>query len=319
MTKKLLTPNPKKYVVFVDEDVDSRIVELCDKQEANIWLSSDINFTHDAQQWQNLTTTEKHYIKQILAFFATSDGIVGENLALNFLQEVQIPEVRYFYYFQSMIESVHAKTYSQMINTFIESKQEREELFESISSNPLIKKKAEWAFRYMDRNNASFSERLISFLAVEGIFFAGSFAAIFWLRDRGILSNSLGVANEYISRDETLHAEFASTLYKVYCNDLSTDKIEEILVSALEIEKKFIESAMVDRMFGMNVELMNQYLEYVTDMWLVDLGCKKKFNTVQPFEFMKTIGMKRKDNFFEKTVTNYARQTTHKALDWSLI
>jgi ribonucleoside-diphosphate reductase beta chain len=312
----LLNPNPvKKYTVF-SNNVNQDIVDMCDKQEANIWLSSDINLTHDASDWNKLNDNEKSYLKQVLAFFAGSDGIVGENLCLNFIQEAQIPEVRYFYYFQSMMEAVHSKTYSQLINTFINSDIERDELFNAIENNPIVKKKADWCFKYMS-NEISFSERMIGFMAVEGIFFAGSFAGIFWIRDRGLLANSLGVANEYISRDETLHGEFAALLYKKYCNDLSYEKVKEILFAALEIEKDFIINALPVKLIGMNQELMCQYLEFVTDMWLEELGYPKHFNVEQPFDFMNMIGQRRKDNFFEKTRTNYARQTTSQVLDFN--
>lgn len=318
MSNTLLTQNTHKYVVFA-EDVNPNIAAMCDKQEANIWLSSDINLTHDDKDWLKMSTAEQNYLKQILAYFAASDGLVGENLALNFTQEVQIPEVRYFYYFQSMIEAVHAKVYSQLITTYISSQQERSELFDSINSHPVIKQKAEWALKFMDRNNANFSQRILAFLAIEGIFFAGSFAAIFWIRDRGILANSLGVANEYISRDETLHAEFAALLYKQYCNDLSEEQVREILIGALEVEKEFIRHSLPDRLFGMNQEMMFQHLEFTTDVWLAELGQKKVFNVEEPFEFMKTIGQNRKDNFFEKTRTNYARQTESKSLDFGAL
>lgn len=318
MTSSLLLPNPNKYVVFAD-DSNSKVVELCNIQEANIWLASDINLTHDAVDWHKLTVPEQEYLKQILAFFAASDGMVGQNLALNFIQEVQVPEVRYFYYFQCMMEAVHAKVYSQLVNTFISSKTEREKMFNSIHEHPVIMKKAKWAEKWMNQDYANFSQRLIAFLAVEGIFFAGSFAAIYWIRDRGILSNSLGVANEYISRDETLHAEFAATLYKEYFNDLSQSQIEEIILSALELEKEFNHHALPQRLLGLNADLMDQYLEYVVDTWLVTLGLPKKFNVTQPFQFMSTFGQKRKDLFFEKTSTNYARQTESKTLDFSMI
>ena len=314
---KLLKPNKNKYTVFTDS-ANPKIVEMCDKQEANIWLASDINLMHDAHDWVKLSTSEQNYLKQVLAFFAASDGIVDENIAVNFIEQVQIPEVRYFYYFQSMMEAVHSKVYSQLIHTFITSQEERDTLFDSISNHPIIKKKAEWCFKWMGED-VSFSKRLVAFLAVEGIFFAGSFAAIFWIRDRGILSNSLGVANEYISRDETLHAEFACLLYHEYCNDLSQELITEILLSALAIEKEFIEHSLPDRLFGMNQDLMKTYLEFVTDTWLEALGCPKVFNAKQPFSFMDTIGQKRKDNFFEKTRTNYGRHTETKTLDFSMI
>jgi ribonucleoside-diphosphate reductase beta chain len=314
----LLTANPNKYVVFA-KNSNPKVVELCDLQESNIWLASDINLTHDASDWHKLSTEEQDYIKQILAYFAASDGVVDENIALNFLQDVQIPEVRYFYYFQSMMEAVHAKVYSQMINTFISSQEERDELFDALHTHPMIKKKGDWCFKYMDPKNASFSERLIAFLAVEGIFFAGSFAAIFWLRDRQILSNSLGVANEYISRDETLHAEFAALLYNEYCQDLSEDRIKEILLGALEIEKEFTASILPERFYGMNKDMMYQHLEFTTDVWLQELGCQKVFNVEEPFEFMKSMGQQRKDNFFEKSRTNYARHSENKVLDFAAI
>jgi ribonucleoside-diphosphate reductase beta chain len=318
-TNILLNPSNSlsdKYTVF-NSSADSDVVAMCDKQEANIWLSSDINLTHDSSDWSKLSLSEQSYLKQVLAFFAGSDGIVGENICLNFIKEVQIPEVRYFYYFQSMMEAVHSKTYSQLINTFISSNQERQELFNAIEQNPIIAKKAQWCFDYMDSKDLRFSKRLIAFLAVEGIFFAGSFAAIFWIRDRGYLANSLGVANEYISRDESLHAEFACLLYKKYCNDLSRIEVLEVLNSALELEKSFIKDALPVKMIGMNQDLMAQYLEYVVDMWLVELGFDKEYHTEQPFDFMNMIGQRRKDNFFEKTRTNYARTTTHQVLDFS--
>jgi ribonucleoside-diphosphate reductase beta chain len=314
----LLAANPvDKYTVF-NKHIDQDIVDMCDKQEANIWLSSDINLTHDAADWNKLNKDEQSYLKQVLAFFAGADGIVGENLCLNFIQEVQIPEVRYFYYFQSMMEAVHSKTYSQLINTFIDSDNEKQELFQAIQNNIIIKKKADWCFKYMDKS-LPFNERILAFMAVEGIFFAGSFAAIFWIRDRGLLANSLGVANEYISRDETLHGEFAALLYKKYFNDLSYDKVVDVLKSACDIEKEFITTALPIKLVGMNQDLMAQYLEFVTDMWLVELGYDKYYNVEQPFDFMSMIGQRRKDNFFEKTRTNYARQTTSQSLDFSNI
>lgn len=319
MSSSLLKPSNNRFSVFTPS-ANAKIVEMCDRQESNIWLSSDINLMHDASDWHKLSQPEQSYIKQILAFFAASDGIVDENIALNYVNKVQVPEVRYFYYFQMMVEAVHSKTYSQLINTFIDSSEERNSLFDAINNNPAIKKKAQWCEKWMKPEN-SFFEQLVAFLAVEGIFFAGSFAAIFWLRDRGILANSLGVANEYICRDETLHAEFAALLINEFAEDErpSTSTITEILVSALELEKEFTRQALPDKLFGMNQELMMQYLEFVTDMWLNELGCPKVYNVEQPFPFMTTIGQKRKDNFFEKTRTNYARQTYVKVLDFDLI
>jgi ribonucleoside-diphosphate reductase beta chain len=320
MQDKLLETSTKRYTVFT-ENANAKIVELCDKQEANIWLASDINLTHDDKDWNKLTPAEQDYIKQILAFFAASDGIVDENIALNFVHDVQVPEVRYFYYFQMMMEAVHSKTYSNLVNTFIPTQTERDSLFDSINNHPIIKKKADWCFKWMDDKNKTFYHKLLAFLAVEGIFFAGSFAAVFWLRDRGILANSLGVANEYISRDETLHAEFACTLFNEYGGHevISKVEIKEILLSALELEKEFTRHALKERLFGINQELMIQYLEFVTDTWLDQLGCEKEYNVDQPFSFMSTIGQKRKDNFHEKTRTNYGRQTVNKELDFAAL
>ncbi|NJL96470.1 ribonucleoside-diphosphate reductase [Candidatus Gracilibacteria bacterium] len=318
MTDQLLTPNPRIYTVFTD-NTNSKIVEMCDKQESNIWLSSDINLTHDSSDFEKLNKQERDYIKYILAFFAASDGIVGENLAINFLRETQIPEVRYFYYFQSMMEAVHAKVYSNLITTFIHTEQERNMLFNAVNEHPMIKAKADWAKKHMSPD-ASFYQKLIAFLAVEGIFFAGSFAAIFWLRDRGIMANSLGVANEYISRDETLHADFACLLYNEFGKGRIDEKeIREIILSALKLEKEFTLDSLPDKLFGMNSDLMCQYLEFVVDTWLTQLGLPKEFNVEQPFSFMTTIGQKRKDNFHEKTRTNYGRQTVSKELDFAAL
>ncbi len=319
MSDKLLTQSTKRYTVFT-ENANKKVVELCDKQEANIWLASDINLTHDDKDWLKMTPAEQSYIKQILAFFAASDGIVDENIANNFVGQVQIPEVRYFYYFQMMMEAVHSKTYSNLVNTFIPTQEERDKLFDSINNHPVIKQKADWCFKWMEREGVTFYHKLLAFLAVEGIFFAGSFAAIFWLRDRGILANSLGVANEYISRDETLHAEFACLLFNEFNQGtVSKDEIREILISALDLEKEFTRHALKERLFGINQDLMIQYLEFVTDTWLTQLGCEKEYNVEQPFNFMATIGQKRKDNFHEKTRTNYGRQTVNKELDFAAI
>jgi ribonucleoside-diphosphate reductase beta chain len=314
-----LSNSGSQYTVFTSK-ANSKIVQMCEKQEANIWLSSNINLTHDIDSWKNMSKYEQDYLKQILGFFAASDGIVGENIALNFVETIKNPEVRYFYYFQMMMEAVHARTYSQLINTFIDNEKEREDLFNSINKHPIIAKKAQWCEKWMDKNR-NFFERMVAFLAVEGIFFAGSFAAIFWLRDRGILANSLGVANEYISRDETLHAEFACLLINEFSEDQkpSSDTITEIILSALDLEKEFIIHALPNNLFGMNQNLMIQYLEFVADMWLNELGCSKVFNVSQPFTFMETIGQKRKDNFFEKTRTNYGHLTESKILNFDMI
>ena len=289
-----------------------------------MWIASEIIY-HDKDDYKTkLTPSEKFYLDQILAFFASSDGIVGENLALHFIKHVQIPEVRYFYYFQGMMEAVHAKVYSNLITTFIDSQEEREELFDSINTSPIIKKKADWCLRWMnltDEAPKDFFRHLVAFLAVEGIFFAGSFASIFWLRDRGILANSLGVANELISRDETLHADFAALLVNEYAgiDRPSDEEIKEILLSALDLEKEFVASSLPDKLLGMNKELMFQYLEFITDVWLESLNVERVFDVENPFPFMTQMGQRRKDLFFEKTKTNYARATTNQEMDWDAI
>lgn len=344
----LLAKNPNIYTVFTgfNDIVDLKeVIKKCDQQEANLWLSSEINFTHDSNDWFKLNEGEKNYLKQILGFFAASDGLVNENLALNFSSLVQIPEVRYFYYFQMMMEAVHQKTYTQMINTFIESKEERQALYNSINEDSqfkTIKKKADWAKKWIhDRLlidfktvqdlesvdseqslslQKQFFKTLVAFSAVEGIFFCSSFAGIFWIRDRGILANSLGVANELISRDETLHGEFAALLVNSFGREFISDQeIVEILLEAAAIEKEFVDEVLPDRLFGMNQDLMKQYVEFVTDVWLKEYNIEPHFNASQPFPFMATIGQKRKDLFFEKTRTNYARATVTQDLDFDNI
>jgi ribonucleoside-diphosphate reductase beta chain len=312
MSSPLLKKNKNPYSVFTP-NANQKIVEMCDKQEASMWLASDINLIHDSEQWSLLNDEEKSYIKQVLGFFAASDSIVNENIVLNFIEQTQIPEVRYFYYFQMMMESVHSKTYSQLITTFIQSSEERDFLFDSINNHPIISKKGEWCKTWMSPEN-NFFERMVAFLAVEGIFFASSFASIFWLRDRGILANSLGVANEYIMRDETLHAEFACLMINEFAGNErpNNEIISEIILSAVAIEVEFIKYSIPTKLFGMNQDLMIQYLQFVADTWLTELRCPKIFNVEQPFPFMATIGQKRKDNFFEKTRTQYARQTETK-------
>jgi ribonucleoside-diphosphate reductase beta chain len=320
MPSRLFTPvGAGKYVVFT-KDADSKVIKFCDEQESNIWLASDINLTHDLHQWSKLNQDDQEFIKQVLAYFAASDGLVGDNIATNFVNQVANPEVRYFYYMQMMMEGVHAKTYSQLINTFVPTIEERDRLFNSLETIPMIKKKGDWALKWMEKNN-NFFERMAAFLAIEGIFFAGAFASIFWLRDRGLMANSLGVANEYISRDESLHANFAAFLINEYAEDErpSNETITEILLTALEIEKDFVRDILPNKLLGMNKELMMQYLEFVTDTWLTELKCPKVFNAQQPFAFMSSIGQRRKDNIFEKSRTNYARNTVSKTLDFSML
>lgn len=282
-------------------------------------MPEQINYTIDAEQWNTkLTPIEKDYIKQILAFFASSDGLVNENICLSFISKVKIPEVKLFYYYQMCQEAIHSETYSNLITTFIKDTDEQNKLFDSINNHPIIKEKADWAKKWMGKKN-TFFESLIAFLAVEGIFFSSSFASIFWLRDRGILANSLGVANEYISKDESQHAEFASFLTREYAQfdevPITKATIKSIIIEAVDIEKKFVDYILPEKLIGMNKELMKQYVEYVADIWLNDLIKEKVYNVTNPFAFMLTIGMSSKDNFFEKSRTNYTHETSIEDID----
>lgn len=306
------------YTVFTP-NTDPELAKFCNNLEASLWQAGDINLSFDAEQWNtHMNKTEQDYIKQILAFFAASDGLVNENICLSYLNKVKIPEVKYFYYYQMMQEAVHSKTYSNLITTFITDTNEQRELFNSINNHPIIKKKADWCKKWMGNlnfnNDKDFFQSLIAFLAVEGIFFSSSFASIFWLRDRGILANSLGVANEYISRDEAQHASFASYLYNTFGRNPGSDQLENceiysIIKEAVEIEKEFVDYILPEKLSGMNKELMKQYVEFTADVWLNSLHLDKLYNVANPFPFMQTIGMNSKDNFFEKTRTNYSHKT----------
>jgi ribonucleoside-diphosphate reductase beta chain len=254
---------------------------------------------------ERLNSDERFYIKNVLAFFAASDGIVNENLAENFLKEVQYPEARCFYGFQIAIENVHAETYSLLIDTYIKDLVEREKLFKAMDNIPSVKKKADWALKWIQSD--SFAERLIAFAAVEGIFFSGSFCSIFWLKKRGLMPG-LSFSNELISRDEGLHCSFATLLYTKYVkNKLSPDRIREIISEAVEIEKEFVEDSLPVSLIGMNSKLMKQYIEFVADYWLVELGCPKAYGSENPFDFMDMLSLQGKTNFFEARVSEYKK------------
>jgi ribonucleoside-diphosphate reductase beta chain len=273
--------------------------------EASFWTAEEIDLSQDLTDWrEKLNEDEKHFIKHVLAFFAASDGIVNENLAINFLNEVQYPEARCFYGFQIMMENIHSETYSLLIDTYITDSKDKDYLFNAIETVPAVKKKAEWALRWI--NSEKFVERLVAFAAVEGIFFSGSFCSIFWLKKRGLMPG-LSFSNELISRDEGLHTDFACLLYKQLTNRLTRDEILSILDSALQIEKEFITEALPVRLIGMNAELMKEYLEYVTDRLLVSLGYDKEYHTKNPFDFMENIALEGKTNFFEKRVGEYQK------------
>ena len=274
--------------------------------EASFWTAEEIDLASDLKDWANLSKNERFFVSHILAFFAASDGIVNENLAANFATELQIPEARCFYGFQIAVENIHSETYSLLIDTYVTDKKERNHLLNAIETVPCVQKKAEWALQWCDRNNASFAERCVAFAAVEGIFFSGSFCAIFWLKKRGLMPG-LCFSNELISRDEGLHCDFACLLYKQLINKLPESRILEIVTNAVEIEKEFISSALPVELIGMNSGLMRQYIEFCADRLLWSLGCAKHYKTVNPFEWMETISLQGKTNFFEKRVAEYAK------------
>src|SRR6185295_2496611 len=281
-----------------------KVWEMYKRHEASFWTAEEVDLQADLKDWTLLSDGEKHFVKHVLAFFAASDGIVNENLAVNFMREVQIPEARCFYGFQIMIENIHSEMYSLLIDTYIKDAAERRYLFNAIDTVPCVKKKAEWALRWI--NNGSFAERLVAFAAVEGIFFSGSFCSIFWLKKRGLMPG-LTFSNELISRDEGLHCEFACQLYSMLSNKLSQEAVYSIISDAVRIEKEFITEALPVKLIGMNADLMQQYIEFVADRWLSELGYPKMFNATNPFDFMEMISLQGKTNFFEKRVGDYQK------------
>jgi ribonucleoside-diphosphate reductase beta chain len=304
MTEKILQDNPGRFVLFPIEHND--LWKLYKQQEACFWTAEEIDLGQDVYDWENkLNADEQHFVKHVLAFFAASDGIVNENIAMNFVNAVQYTEAKFFYGFQIMMENIHSETYSLLIDKYIKDKEEQNKLFNAIETVPAIQKKAKWAMNYID--NGTFVERLIAFAAVEGIFFSGSFCSIFWLKKRGLMPG-LTFSNELISRDEGMHCDYACHLYNNHIeNKLTEKKIKDIICGALEIEKEFILEALPVRLIGMNADLMSQYLEFVTDRLLVALGCSKVYNSENPFDFMQNIALQGKTNFFEKRVAEYQK------------
>jgi ribonucleoside-diphosphate reductase beta chain len=301
--EKILQENKNRFVLFPIEHHD--IWDYYKKAQQVFWTAEEIDLAQDLTDWEKLNEGEQHFVKHVLAFFAASDGIVNENLAENFVAEVQYTEAKFFYGFQIMMENIHSETYSLLIDTYIKDKEEQNHLFNAIDTVPAVQKKAEWALKWI--GSESFVERLIAFAAVEGIFFSGSFCSIFWLKKRGLMPG-LSFSNELISRDEGLHTDFAVHLYKNHIeNKLSRERILEIIDSALTIEKEFITEALPVSLIGMNSELMKQYLEYVSDRLLMDLGVGKIYNTENPFDFMANIALQNKTNFFEKRVADYVK------------
>jgi ribonucleoside-diphosphate reductase beta chain len=300
----ILEENPNRFVIFPLKYRD--IWEKYKQAQMSNWTAEEIELSPDLVDWdEKLNDNEKHYIKNVLAFFAASDGIVNENLAENFVKEVQYPEAKFFYGFQIAMENVHSETYSLLIDTYIRDTEEKDRLFNAIETVPSVKKKAQWALKWID--SESFAERLIAFAAVEGIFFSGSFCAIFWLKKRGLMPG-LTFSNELISRDEALHCEFACLLHNKYIqNKVTEERIKEIICEAVEIEKEFITDSLPVSLIGMNEKLMAQYIEFVADFWLVELGCTKVFNSENPFDFMEMLSLQGKTNFFEKRVGEYQK------------
>jgi ribonucleoside-diphosphate reductase beta chain len=312
MTEKILQDNPGRFVLFPIEHHD--LWKLYKQQEACFWTAEEIDLAQDINDWENkLNSDEQHFIKHVLAFFAASDGIVNENIAMNFVNSVQYTEAKFFYGFQIMMENIHSETYSLLIDTYIKDKEEQNRLFNAIDTVPAIQKKAKWAINYIE--NGTFVERLIAFAAVEGIFFSGSFCSIFWLKKRGLMPG-LTFSNELISRDEGMHCDYACHLYNNHIeNKLSQERIKEIICGALEIEKEFILEALPVRLIGMNSDLMSQYLEFVTDRLLMSLGVPKVYNSENPFDFMQNIALQGKTNFFEKRVAEYQKAGVNKTTE----
>ena len=300
----ILQENKDRFVIFPIKHQD--IWEWYKKQEACIWTAEEIDLHTDLNDWNNkLNADEKYFIKHILAFFAACDGIVNENLAENFVSEVQYPEAKFFYGFQLMMENIHSETYSLLIDTYVKDEAEKDMLFHAIETFPAIKEKADWALKWIESD--SFAERLIAFAAVEGIFFSGSFCSIFWLKKRGLMPG-LTFSNELISRDEGMHCDFAVHLHTHHIvNKVPKARITEILTNALDIERKFITESLPASLIGMNATLMTQYLEFVTDRLLVELGCDRVYNSSNPFDFMDMISLQGKTNFFEKRVAEYQK------------
>ncbi|MBU3658966.1 MAG: ribonucleoside-diphosphate reductase [Flavobacteriales bacterium] len=303
-TEPILESNNSRFVLFPIQHDD--IWSFYKKAEASFWTAEEIDLSPDLIDWENkLNDDERHFIKHVLAFFAASDGIVNENLAEHFLAEVQYTEAKFFYGFQVAIENIHSETYSLLIDTYIKDRAEKNHLFNAIDTLDCVRKKAEWALRWIDKG--TFAERLVAFAAVEGIFFSGSFCSIFWLKKRGLMPG-LSFSNELISRDEGLHCDFACLLYtKHLVNKLPKEQVRDIITHAVEIEKEFVADAIPVKLIGMNSDLMCQYIEFVADRLLVELGNERVYNTTNPFDFMEMISLQGKSNFFEKRVGEYQK------------
>jgi ribonucleoside-diphosphate reductase beta chain len=311
--EKILVENPGRFVIFPIEHND--IWEFYKQHQAAFWTAEEVDLTNDIRDWETLTDNEKYFVKNVLSFFAASDGIVNENLAENFYREVQYPEAKFFYGFQLAMENIHSLMYSLLIDTYINNPKEKDECFNAIDRLPAVQKKAKWALEWIEK--ASFAERLVAFAAVEGIFFSGSFCSIFWLKSRGIMQG-LCNANSLIFKDENLHCDFAIHLLNNHLENKPSEKrIKEILLSALEIEKEFITESLPVSLIGMNSNLMRQYLEFVVDGLLVKMGCSKEFNVEQPFKFMEQIAVETKGNFFESRTMEYQKAKLNETITFT--
>eukprot|EP00250_Pteridium_aquilinum_P015424 c22569_g1_i1 orf=131-1126(+) len=299
----LLVENPQRFCMFPIKY--PAVWEMYKKAEASFWTAEEVDLSSDQAHWEALRDDEKHFISHVLAFFAASDGIVLENLAVRFMKEIQVPEARAFYGFQIAIENIHSEMYSLLLETYIKDQQEKARLFNAIETVPCVAKKADWALRWIG-SESSFAERIVAFACVEGIFFSGSFCAIFWLKKRGLMPG-LTFSNELISRDEGLHCDFACLLYTLLENKLSESRVREILKDAVEIEREFVCEALSCDLVGMNSNLMSQYIDFVADRLMVALGYNKVYNAQNPFDWMELISLQGKTNFFEKRVGEYQK------------
>ena len=299
----LLVEDDNRFVMFPIQD--DNIWQMYKKQVDCFWRAEEVDLSKDYSHWETLNSDEKHFISMILAFFAASDGIVLENLGLRFMSEVQLSEARAFYGFQIAMENIHSQMYSLLIETYIQDREEKSKLFHAIENFPCIKKKADWAIKWINDNRTGFATRLIAFACVEGIFFSGAFCSIFWLKKRGLMPG-LTFSNELISRDEALHTEFAILLYSKLLKKVPKSKVYDIIKEAVAIEKEFITEALPCRLIGMNATLMSQYIEFIADRLSVQLGYDKIYNSSNPFNFMELISVESKTNFFEKRVAEYA-------------
>jgi len=303
MTEPILQESKDRYVMFPIQN-DS-IWNMYKKQIDCFWRVEEVDLSKDLNDWKQLNDDEQYFIKMIIAFFASSDGIVLENLGVRFMKEVQLSEARAFYGFQIAMENIHSEMYSLLIDTYIKKKEEKDNLFHSLETFPAIKKKGDWAIKWIQDEESSFSTRLVAFACVEGIFFSGAFCSIYWLKQRGLMPG-LTFSNELISRDEALHTEFAILLFNNLLEKPTREKIERIVKEAVDIEKEFICTSLPCKLISMNSKSMSEYIEFVADRLLLQLGCKKVYNTLNPFDFMELISIEGKTNFFEKRVGEYA-------------